>query len=351
VNKAVNAGIAFLDKVVSLGKGAIEALTGWWKGEKQFTANDTKTHKVYFTGEGDSAVLMVQSDPRPYTKFLSDYEVQLGPAASEEVMVGSQKKSKSDVIAEAKVISGKIEAEKKKAIASFPGADDKAKEQAKATAVDTLLQELATVSAPLFGTTKPADNEITLPAGMNNHQFATVAEAVNIYKTPKVTGNGSGPSSAKHNLYDILDSRQKGKGSYYIRGHLVNDKLGGPGMWSNMTALSRKGNHQHEGQVESKVKAAFDAGAVIRYKVEATGNQAMQVPVPADKPKFTKIPDIDNKFGLVSQVIAAEKNVITTLKCEAFTRKKEGTGWVDDKPVVQAEVANPVETGYNTYEL
>lgn len=351
VNKAVDTGMAFLDKVVSLGKGAMAALTSWWRGEKKFTAADTKTHKVYFSGEGENATLMVQSDPTPYTNFLTDYESKLGTAANEEVAVGSQKKTRSAVIADARVIAGNIETEKKKAIATYAGADDKAKEQAKAAAVEDLLQKLAAVSIPLFGTTKPADNEITLPAGVNNHQFATVAEAVNIYKTPKVTGNGSGPTSAKHNIYDIIDNRQKGKASYYIRGHLINDNLGGPGMWTNMTALSRTGNHQHEGQVESKVKAAFDAGAVIRYKVETSGNQAVQSPTPADKPKFTKIPDIDSKFDLISKVIEEEKKVVTSLKCEAFTRKKEGQAWVDDKPIVQAEVVNPVETGFNTYEL
>jgi hypothetical protein len=178
-----------------------------------------------------------------------------------------------------------------------------------------------------------------------------VAEAVNIYKAPKVIGNGSAPTSAKHNIYDVIDNRKKGKASYYIRGHLINDNIGGPGMWTNMTALSRTGNHQHEEQVESKVKAAFDAGAVIRYRVETSGSQAVQVPGPADKPKFTKIPDIDSKFDLIKNVIEAEKNVITTLNCEAYTRKKAGNNWVDDKPIAKTSVVNPIETAFSSYEL
>lgn len=67
-------------------------------------------------------------------------------------------------------------------------------------------------------------------------------------------------------------------------------------MWSNTTALSCVGNHQHEEQVESKVKAAFNAGAVINYEVTPTGNQDPVTPTPEDKPKFTRIANIDQAF-------------------------------------------------------
>jgi len=345
--------VTLIEKLVSFGKAAVASLVEWWKGKKEFTANDGKHHKVYFEGSAENAVIYIQSDPIPYTNFLNNYKQKLGTSANDEVTVNGVKKTKSEVIEEAKLIAGNIETEKKKEIATYPGADDKAKEEAKKTAVDDLLQKLADASVPLFGTEKPADNEITLPIGANNNEFATGMEAVNIYKTPKVTGNGSGPTSAKHNIYDVIDNRQKGKASFYIRGHLINDNLGGPGMWSNMTALSRTGNHQHEGLVESKVKAAFDSGAVVRYKVQATGNIPAQTPTLADKDKFTRILDFDKNFPLLVNIINEEKKVATTLTCEAFTRKKEGNAWVDDKAIVAkgTTVTNEVPTGYDTYEL
>ena len=343
--------VIIVEKLVSMGKAAVASLVQWWKGKKEFTANDTKRHMVYFEGDEANPVLTIKSDPTPYTNFLNNYEQQLGTEGSAEVTVNGVKKTKTAVVTEARGVAGNIETEKKKEINTYAGADDKAKEEAKKTAVDTLLQQLADTSVPLFGTEKPADSEIILPVGSNNHQFATSMEAVNIYKTPKVTGNGSAPTSAKHNIYDVIDNRQKGKASYYIRGHLINDNLGGPGMWSNMTALSRTGNHQHEGLVESKVKAAFDAGAVIRYKVTASGNQAAQTPTLADKNKFTKILDFDKNFALLVNIINAEKNVVTTLTCEAFTRKKQGNTWADDKQIVSTPVTNEVALSYDSYEL
>lgn len=343
--------VTIVEKLVSMGRSAVAALVQWWKGKKEFTANDTKRHMVFFEGDEANQVLTIKSDPMPYTNFLNHYEQQLGTEASAEVTVNGVKKTKAAVITDARTVAGNIETEKRKEISAYPGADDKAKEEGKKTAVDTLLQQLADTSVPLFGTEKPADSEITLPVGSNNHQFAASMEAVNIYKTPKVTGNGSAPTSAKHNIYDVIDNRQKGKASYYIRGHLINDNLGGPGMWSNMTALSRTGNHQHEGLVESKVKAAFDAGAVIRYKVTASGNQAAQTPTAADKSKFTKILDFDKNFALLVNIINAEKNVVTTLTCEAFTRKKQGSTWADDKQIVSTPVTNEVALSYDSYEL
>jgi competence ComEA-like helix-hairpin-helix protein len=118
-----------------------------------------------------------------------------------------------------------------------------------------------------------------------------------------------------------------------------------------MTALSRTGNHQHEGLVESKVKAAFDAGAVVRYKVTASGNQPAQTPTLADKTKFTKILDFDKNFNLLVNIINEEKKVATTLTCEAYTRKKVGNKWEDDKNIVSAPVTNEVATAYDSYEL
>ncbi len=351
VNKAVDYGTAFLDRVVAIGQNAVNTVMGWLGLKKEFTANDGQRHKVYFEGSGENAVIYIRSDPTPYTNFLNNYETALGPDANTEVSFGGKKKTKKAVLDEARVIADDIEKEKKKAINTYAGADDKAKEAAKQAAIDVLLKKLADISVPLFGTEKPADSEIKLPEGTNNNEFATASEAVNIYKTPKVTSHGSGPTSAKHAIYDVIDNRQKGKASYYIRGHLINDNIGGPGKWSNMTGLSRTGNHQHEEQVESKVKAAFDAGAVIRYKVTTSGSQAAQIPTLADKPKFTKIADIDKNFSLIVNIINAEKNVITTLNCEAYTRKKEGNSWVDDKLIVNTPVTNEVATSYDSYEL
>jgi competence ComEA-like helix-hairpin-helix protein len=132
---------------------------------------------------------------------------------------------------------------------------------------------------------------------------------------------------------------------------LLNDKLGGPGSWTNLTALSRTGNSEHESSVESLVKAAFDAGAVIHYTVESKGNLPVTEPAESDKPRFVKVADINASFPIIKKIIHAEKQVCQELKCVAYTMKKEGTAWVNDTLIVDKTVTNSIETAYESYEL
>ena len=297
--------------------------------------------------------MIIKSDPTSYTNFLNSYLDQLKKDAQESEVDPVTGKTKSEVITEAKVVAGNIETEKKKKIAEYDGADDKAKETNKKMAVDTLLTKLATLSIPLFGLAKdkPKDNEIVVPAGANTNDFATTQEARLIWNTPKVKGNGSGPdTSAKHAVYDKIDFRQKGGGSYYIRGHLINDNLGGPGKWNNMTALSRTANHEHEEKVESKVKAAFNIGAVVRYKVTASGNQNVKKVTAADKDKFPKIADFATALPYLEQITEAESKIPTSISCEAYTMKKKGDVWEDDKRIVTDTITFTVGD-YADYEL
>ena len=339
--------------VVGAGKKVAGAVLGWLGLTKEFTAADGKRHELFFQGHGESAVLIIKSDPTPYTNFLNSYLEQLKKDGQESEVDPVTGKTKSEVITEAKVVAGDIETEKKKKIATYSGADDKEKEDNKKTAVDKLLTKLASLSVPLFGAAKdkPKDNEIVVPAGANTNDFASTQEARLIWNTSKVKANGSGPdTSAKHAVYDKIDFRQKGGGSYYIRGHLINDNLGGPGKWNNLTALSRTANHEHEEKVESKVKSAFNIGAVVRYKVTASGNQNVKKVTAADKDKFPKIADFATALPYLVQITEAESKVPTSIACEAYTMRKKGDVWEDDKRIVTDTITFTVGD-YADYEL
>lgn len=347
--------VTLIEKLVAMGKAAVAAFSEWWKSKKEFTAADGKHHEIFFQGQGDTAVLIIKSDPTPYTNFLNIYlnELKKDGQESEEVEVAGKKQTKSQLIEDAKNVAGDIETEKKKKIATYSGADDKEKEAKKAEEIDKLITKLADMSVPFFGAAKdkPKDNEIIIPAGANNNDFAVTQEAKLIWNTPKVTSNGSGPdTNAKHAIYDKIDFRQKGGGSYYIRGHLINDNLGGPGKWNNMTALSRTANHEHEEKVESKVKAAFNIGAVIRYKVTASGQQSVSKVTAADKDKFPLIADFATALPYLEQITEAESKVPTTLSCEAYTMKKKGEQWEDDKLIV-TDTINFNVGSFADYEL
>lgn len=64
-----------------------------------------------------------------------------------------------------------------------------------------------------------------------------------------------------------MNKRRSGKGSFYIKGHLLSEKLGGPGMWENMTPLTRSANDEHERKVEKTLKDETDKGKIFEYTV------------------------------------------------------------------------------------
>ncbi|PSR57138.1 hypothetical protein AHMF7605_01690 [Adhaeribacter arboris] len=349
VREKVDAGLTWLigklvtivEKVVELGRAAAKALLEWWKAKTKFTAEDQEEHTIYFEGSESNATLIIRSEPKPYTKFLDKYEEELGSQkltkAQEKALSDARKKSKEIERRQQDEIGGTTDAQKEK------------NKQKKADDIQKLVDELGVLSKPLFGSEKPKDWEISHNG--DDSTFATKMEAKRIYKIAAITDKGSAPTKKAHPIFDKLALRTKGNGFYYVRGHLLNDNLGGPGQWNNMTALSIKGNSNHISSVESLVKAAFDMSAVIHYKVEPRGTHAAKVPTSRDKPKFTRISDIELQFSKVKDIVTAESKICKQLKCSAHTMKKEGNKWVDDKEIVTSTVDNPIETDYSTYEV
>ena len=56
---------------------------------------------------------------------------------------------------------------------------------------------------------------------------------------------------------------------YWVRGHLLNHNLGGPGEKRNLTPITKKANSQHHSLVEKAAKLAMAQGKGLYYKVTA----------------------------------------------------------------------------------
>ncbi|TAF03408.1 MAG: DUF4157 domain-containing protein [Nostocales cyanobacterium] len=304
-------------KIVNKGKEKISVLVEWWKAKKNFKANDGEKHTLFFKGADRQSTLMVASkNPKPYTQFLEWVE-------GNETLDNDKRKA----IQEAKQIAQKIE--KEKGTRFGKGLSDKQKEQAqndKQKNIENLLEELRIPTAKLFGSDLPDWQEPEL-GGINNAGFgkwmkAKILTRVNI-------GKGSEPTKAKHGIYDILNKRRDkgGSASYYVRGHLLNEKLGGKGIWENMTPLSRAGNGEHEAQFESLVKAAVDSGAILEYHVTPIYQERSDKT--ALKAEVDKRNDPNGKE--IKTIIDAEDHVPRALSChfqrlENVNNKLQGVG-------------------------
>jgi hypothetical protein len=162
------------------------------------------------------------------------------------------------------------------------------------------------------------------------------------------TSTGTEASAAGNAVFDVLNQRRSGNGSYYVRGHLLSSAHHGTGAdWRNLTPLSRSGNGLHETRVESRLwqaisnppTRAFLYSVMPVYGRGVQRDLLQQLARSADPAKATK-----------AAIITAEQHVPLSLVCiiqevEPLTRRPKGAA-------VQITVPNLIEqtaiTDYQT---
>ncbi|UFH55826.1 DUF4157 domain-containing protein [Spirosoma sp. KNUC1025] len=327
VDKAVSMGLQLLESLINLGKKALSAIKRWLGLEKTFTGDDGETHKFYFAGSESNPVLMVRSNPTAFSTFIGMVEV--GTDAKKV-------KAKQD----AQAIAVKVDAKRQEALDGKTEEEKEQSKQKKMEEVDKLLGDLAVPTAVLFGDAGAA-GEPQIANTVQGAGHGITMTAVRLNKKQKA--KGSPPTSTMTASYTVLNQRrQEGGASYYVKGHLLNDNIGGKGVWENLTPLSREGNSSHEGQVESLVKAAFSSGGVVEYNVTAVyGYGQNAANIPADDPLRTE----------KLQIIQEEVNVPTMLHCEAYLMESQNGTFARKQSIVSKDVPNPIGQDANSYVL
>jgi hypothetical protein len=306
VNKAVDTGFAIFDRLVSMGRSAVNAVMGWLGFRKDFTANNGEHHELYFVGnEEDTAEMWVASrNPMRYQEFLN----QLGDA----VLNTPEKIAKKN---EAVTILDSIRTAKRQPLdAAVP--EEQAR-TAKSNVINGLVINLSVPTAYLFGgPQRPLEMNY---AGVDPAGFGLGMTIKNLNKNNRPPTGG--PPRVSNAAYRKLDKRRNGGGTYYIKGHLLNGFLGGSGAdFRNLTPLSREGNGSHEREVESKVITAINAGKTIEYIVTPGGSAG------ASRNMENELKTIDaSKHAALTDIVSAEMNVPATLNCEAYELNDDGS--------------------------
>jgi hypothetical protein len=337
IDKALTLGAKFLETLRDVGKKIAGAIRRWLGLERRFAGGDGTQHRLYFTGSEENPTLMLASNPSAYADFIKLVTI--------DAKTEPRKVTARDA---ALVIAEKID---KKRREKLEGATDEEKEASKAKKVEevqTMLDDLAKHTAVLFGDAGGVDkSEIEHdPPTAGATTFGKSARGFKLAKGKFEPGTP--PTQAKHDIYDVLNlRRQTGGASYYIRGHLLNDNLGGKGQWYNMTPLSREGNHQHESLVESTVKAAVDSGAIVEYAVRPryiSRNKAASL-------RKTFEERGDPQAETKAAIAQAEEHVPDAMHCEAWILEKQGAGFTHKQQILQTDVENPVKQEPESYHL
>ena len=236
-----------IDYIVQMGKGllakgrdAVASVVEWWKQKRPFKLGEEE-HDLYLDGDGDHPQVMVESSLTTLELFLEN--------------VGASAKDKTRILG----LAAKVKWRKGEVQDSSKGADDG---QAN---LDALIESIKALNVK--GVKLP-ESDIQTPKPVNKYGGATGIKAfLSLNHCKGTTPNKSNDPA----IWNDLGSIRKEKS--YVRGHLLNDRLGGLGEWDNMMPLTNKANGDYFRAMEKDLIEAVSTGKQLAWiEVDATYN-------------------------------------------------------------------------------
>jgi hypothetical protein len=331
IDKAVSLGTAMLDKL----KKGVAAVLGWFGLKKPAKTKDGVEHTLLFTGSEKNSVLTIQTTPMPVVDYINK--------------VKTDNKLKDADVKAPLATAQKIDTEEKK-----KPTDDKGK-QKQEDDIGKLMEQLAKELGELPITAATGVNSGANYGGVHGGAFGTSA-TVAFQKAPFVRGTSP---NVDHPIYDKINARKDKGGSYYVKGHLLNDNLGGPGtVWTNLTPINRQANKDHQLMFEDKVKTVVNGssaqiadtnslpttGTMKGFSVIAQygrGEPAALTQLKSDPDDYPAGFDPGWNPKDVIDVLEGEKSVPTGFTCQATLTKK---GETDGTPL-SVPIQNNIDYG------
>ena len=298
-----------------------QGVLGWWRQRLNFSTRKGENHSIYFRGQGATASLMVNSSPKTFAAFLQQQERVLAPRGERSQRRNAELlQAYRDMRDKYREIQRAIEARKRS------GDDSELAElralRRKTKAYMDKLEE--------FGEWDLEETKIAYSGG--RHGFAGVALAEPLTRRGKP---GSEPTVSDNAFWQRLRRRRQGNRSYYVRGHLINHNVHGPGnTWKNLTPITQDANRKHEQEVESKVKQAVNEGQTLSYKVEAKYGRGVNTSLITAIERDQRA-DARTK-ALRKDIVQAEQALPLRLVCTVKKKKDQGQGyesWISNYPI------------------
>ncbi|MEB2309374.1 MAG: DUF4157 domain-containing protein [Candidatus Brocadiaceae bacterium] len=230
IDWVIEKGKALLGKVVGGVKAGVKSVTEWWKAKKPFTTEGGANHEIYFTGDEKTAVAMVASkDPRPVEAKLAEFRSLAGASDATK----KQKNALSKITQTLQLLK--------------KNPDD-------STIVDNMRE--------LFGIFDDESPVKKVDYQQRGSKLPGDSTTVGVYmKIDWLSSDfiknhpGSPPRSGQDKLMEKLVVDPKKRSAYkYVRGHLLNENLGGIGEPINLFPITANANSQHLKSTERDIK-------------------------------------------------------------------------------------------------
>jgi hypothetical protein len=274
--KAKKKGKAAAKKAKQKAKEAVEKIATWWKELRRFKSKDGGSHKIFYKGSAEKADLWVASDEHKISDFLAAKQNDPKTDQTQHAIVAQAAAQYAVVLQE------ETKLEQLRAATSAPGQDKKAKETSKnalkrgITSFRSVLDDLAqTLSKTDFG-----DQEVALVQtrlswtgdGQKNVTALPLTFLPGQFKGSRPTEDPPGWDKAVK--LDTIPGSKPGeikRASTWVRGHLLNDNLHGPGIAKNLVPITQTMNGEMERSVESPAKTAIkQKGSLHFYSAAVT---------------------------------------------------------------------------------
>ncbi|MDY0026568.1 MAG: DUF4157 domain-containing protein [Lentimicrobium sp.] len=296
IDKGLDKIVAWLGRMLQKGKQVVANVLQWWKTRVSFKNADGEDHALSFQGENESAVLTVESTPRPLVTYLTIYETDNKPDASKKEII-KQIRTKVTKLENIKSNYGK---RNRSGFGAKDGED-----------IQLIFKDIAGLLAQLEGDGGPPETKVVWNSP-NEDGISMTAMPLSI-NPGKFAGSQPGEEST---LWKKVRTHFPGK---YVRGHLLNHHVHGSGTKQNLTPISIGANNRMERIAESAVKkAVLDEKKTLRYSVRVVSfhNQ------------ITGFPE--------SKKLPAEMHM------QAVELKKKNQGWEDKGTLVNESVSSPI---------
>ena len=270
-------------KVKKKAKAAIAKIADWWRERRKFRSKDGGSHSIYYKGAGKQAVLMVASgSPDRIEKFLS------GKVADEEASEDQKRAAKEALAKYREILESEKRIEKLRVERKAVSTRDKAKYRAATSAVQSEIRKFRNrldalkrvLERVTFDTMDDALVQTRVTHGVEGDKSAQALPLTYLPGNTKGSSPYQDPPGWSHAV--ALDTKPDGsRRNLWVRGHLLNDNLHGPGTASNLVPITQSMNREMETKVESSAKSAVqERGKLFFYKAVATfWNEAAPVDV------------------------------------------------------------------------
>lgn len=311
---------ALIKKGVGAVKAGAAAVVKWWRTRKVVKVGK-QTATIHFEGKDEQSRLFISSSPGVgYTDYLK------GIAA--KMTTPPQIKAHGDALK----VGAKIDSD----ISSHTMTE------AEANALVGDINKMAQLLEIMLGGAAVPPSIITY-GPVTSDGGGTKMEA-KILSTDSGGSRGTTPQDNPP-IWEAVHARKSDENkAAYVKGHLLNENVHGPGKRFNMTPITYKANDEHKRGIEEDIKQrvlSHNPKEVVFYQVTATYGSH---PESADYIRLKSIAPAKRSQLEVDQLrtIEADRKLCTHLSFVAHTLKPQGGQWVTEKAISHPAVKNKI---------